>query len=165
MNKFIASLCMLLTINSGVVRADVPDFPRIDVPPSENNVGEALSPLRKGQRAPFTGVLLSPAAVAKTTITLKSIEEEIQIEINKLKAEAIAQTELIVAQKKAEFDADISIIRANLEFSTHQRDALEKELIMERRTRPSRILWLSVGILAGSGITLTILFASHKLGI
>lgn len=166
MNNFIIFLlCGLMIFNPHLVQANGPDLPEITVPSNEDDVGEALSPLRRSQRAPFTGVLLSPAAVAKISVRLRSIDEEIQIEINKIKAEAAAHAEFVISQKKAEFDADMAIIQANLEFCEEQKNALERDLIKEKQSRPSRSLWFSLGILTGAGITLTILFAANQLGI
>jgi hypothetical protein len=165
--KKIVTLLMsgLMTLNSFTVKAADPLLPQINVPESEVNVGEAISPLRKGQKAPFTGVLLSPAAVASLTVRLSFFQDEIQLEINKIKAEAAAEIQLSVSQKKAEFEADMAIIKANLEFSEKQKDLLQKSLDEEIKNRPSRSTWFSLGILAGTGVTLTILFATRQSGI
>lgn len=166
MNKFIVLLmCGLAIINPVIIHAKDFDLPQVVTPENEESVGEALSPLRKGQKAPFSGVLLSPAAIANITVKLSSFDDEIQLEINKIKAEAAAEAQLIISQKKAEFEADMAIIKANLESLEKENVFLQEELEEEKRNRPSRGVWFSLGVLAGVGITVTILFASKQLGI
>lgn len=165
MKRFITLLMSgIMIINPFMVKAN-PDLPQVNVPESESNIGEAISPIRKGQKAPFTGVLLSPAAVATLSVRLNSFQDEIQLEINKIKSEAAAEAQLIIAQKKAEFEADLTIIKANLEFSEKEKEFLQKSLEEEKRNRPSRSIWFSLGVLTGAGVTLTILFASKQMGI
>jgi nucleotide-binding universal stress UspA family protein len=63
---------------------------QVTTPLPEENVGAAISPMRKGNKAMFTGVLLSPLAIATLITELKSAELVTEIEVKRAKDEAAA---------------------------------------------------------------------------
>jgi hypothetical protein len=105
--------------------------------------------MKKGQVAPFTGVLMSPEAVAKVIVELNSRDEEIAIEVNKAVAEQQVKdqykidelnADLIQQQKIA--DAEKESLNKQLRLSTSNSQKLRK------RKTTRRFIWDSLLLLA-----------------
>ncbi len=157
---FITAISLLLTTSSlhGAPPPKI-SLPQIDVPEGEANIGAAISPMSKGNRAPFTGLLLSPLAVATIISELSSYQEMLEIELGRVKAEYEADVKFRLNRLKIEHEADVSVLNVQIE-SANKRiidlgDLLQKEI----DNRPNVFLWTSLGILGGIGITLLTMFA------
>lgn len=164
-NKIISFFLIISFAFIGPLRAQDWNLPVPTLLEDEIDPGASVSPLKKNQRAPFTGVLLSPMAVALLTTKLNSLDEEIQLELNKLRAELMAEMKLKLDNQKSTYEADISILNSNLESVTAQRQSLYEQLQNEIKNRPSKPLWFSLGVLSGVGLTIGILFAISNSGI
>lgn len=77
--------------------------------------------LEKGTKAPFSGVLLTPAALAKVVTELEKKAERLRIELEAEKA---------AAKKKAE--AAEAVFAAKLEAEKAKRAAVEGDLLRQR---------------------------------
>jgi hypothetical protein len=165
MMKFIAFLTALSFVSSplrSLAAEPVPEkisLPKIETPRGEDDVGAAISPMHKGLRAPFTGLLLSPLAVATLMAELSSYQEMLDIETRKIKQEYEADIEFRLKKLKIENEADTTILKAEL--ATHKSTALylEDQLQKEINNRPNVFLWASLGVVGGIGITLLTAFA------
>lgn len=167
MFKYLLSCVLSISLVSKDLTVFAQDF-ELPVPvllEGEPDPGRVISPIRKGQRTPFSGVVLSPQAVATLIVRLNSLDEEIQIEINRVKAEMMAEMSLRLAQQKSSYEADLSIVRANLDSAEAQKNILGDKLQKEIRNRPSRAIWFSLGVLGGVGLTVGVLFAVANSGI
>lgn len=126
----------------------------LDVPEAESQLGEAISPLYKGYRAPFAGVHLSPAAVAFIYVELKNIAKTVEIEAQRAKKEAEVNCAYELEKKKIGYEADIKILDVKLEATGRTVNFLEKKLLEEEEKRKNVYLWTGLGFLAGVGLSL-----------
>ena len=93
--KRLLSLILCFALLFGTSRPALADngitFPEVPVVAGEPDVGAAVSPMKKGDKAPFSGVLLSPRAVATIIAQIHATTDQIKIEVDKAKAESKAQ--------------------------------------------------------------------------
>ena len=151
MKKFVSSLCIvtILALPTSAY-ADDQTFPDVPKPvPGEIDVGAAISPLRKGQLAPFTGVLLSPKALASIITELNSISDQIKIEVDKTKAEDAANCDYRVAETENELKTSIKILDAQAEERKKQIDMLNDRLKQSEDDQPYTALWVGLGVGGG----------------
>jgi len=120
-----------------------------EVPKAEKDVGASLSPLKKFQLAPFTGVLLSPLAVSSLIAELNAKSEEIKIEVNKAKAETKVNFEYEKSILQNSCTADKKVIEANLINQQKQIASLDAALRAEIESRPNPVGWAILGLAAG----------------
>jgi len=132
-------------------------LPPVQLAPGEKDPGLALSPMKKGQKAPFTGVLLSPSAVANVIVELKSIDERIQIEVAAAMQKQTAICEKSTSDLKTKQEADRKILQADLADKARVILAKEQEIKKLRDEQTNPWAWLGAG--AAGGITLTVLTA------
>ena len=89
-NKIISLVVCVSFFISTISHAIEPlrlNIPTVLLPEGEPNPGAAISPLRKGNKAPFTGVHLSPEAVATLLAHYKFLADQIEIEVNRAREE------------------------------------------------------------------------------
>lgn len=159
MKKILAILINTsILVQSSMSYADEPIKPGItalveevapEVPKAEKDLGAALSPLKKMQLAPFTGVLLSPLAVSTLIAELNAKSEEIRIEVNKAKAEAKVNFEYEKTILQNSCVADKKVIEANLDNQRKQVAILDAALRAEIESRPNPVGWAVLGLAAG----------------
>ncbi len=128
----------------------LPNAPRPQ--PGEPDVGAAISPMKKGQIAPFTGVLLSPKATATIIAQLNSMQEQIKIEVDHAKAESKARCEFQIAETKTHLEADKNVLQAKVDSRDKQINILNGVIKQQEENRPNTQLWVGVG--AGVGLVL-----------
>jgi len=134
-------------------------FPAIpEIPKSELNVGDAISPMKKGQVAPFTGLLLSPSAIATVMSDIETKDELIRLEVNRAvsKLKLIHEHEITILRIRNESDSKIDKLR--IDEQRKELDKLDAQLKKERETRPDPFIWASIGL--GTGVILTTLTAA-----
>lgn len=160
MKKRFASLVAFTVISTSIPAfADPPTPAPSTIPvapplqPGEPDVGTAISPMKKGQVAPFTGVLLSPAAVATTTVNLNSIKDQVKIEVDHANAVAQAQCTAATNAAKIQADADAKIAQAKLDAALSENKILTDRLQKVESSQPNVVLLLGGGVLVGVGIT------------
>lgn len=173
LKKFIASVVITTMLLSNTVAAqNVPSpdlensmqgikdsLPPAQLLPGEKDPGMALSPMKKAQRAPFTGVLLSPAAVADIIVEFESIEERIHIEVVRAVKEEQATCEKNLKDAEARSTADKKELHANLEAKKTEAQAYKDELKRLKDTQPNPYFWAGLGTLGGAAFTLLTVFA------
>lgn len=158
MKKFIAAILLSSLFTTNVVRAQETTgvvLPKIETPTGEVDPGEALSPMKSGQKAPFSGVLLSPKAVASIIARLASIGESVKLAESEAtaRAEEVCRTEKSTMQIRTK--ADDTILRARIEDNERNLKRYETQI---KEMRDSSIdPGLLVGIGAAGGIILTTL--------
>lgn len=133
-----------------------------ELSPGEKDPGEVVSPLKIWQKAPFTGVLLSPSAVAKIVVELSTIDEKIQIEVNKTRSEEIASCDKKLADTNTKFVADKRILEAKVNSLTNDYRLLDnsyKKLKEEHESEWSPQSWVGIGVASGIVVTVITAFA------
>ena len=144
----IASILLICFTTTSMVRAEeLTKLPKIETPYGEIDPGEALSPMKRDQRAPFTGVLLSPKAVAKITVDLKSIDDKVKLEVRQATETQVA----ICLREKNEInikaDADKSILEASVQEKLRTIKLYEEQLKKESgKPNPGTVLGIGVAI-------------------
>lgn len=165
LRKLTASLLIVgqLTIAGSALADPVITLPEISLPAGEPDVGAALSPMKKGQVAPFTGVLLSPMASAIMITQINSLDAQIKIEVDRARAEEQAKSDFKVKEVTITLNADKSILQAHLDERTKEINILTDALKKEESNRSNTPLWMGVGtgvgLIVGVGITVLTVFA------
>jgi hypothetical protein len=133
-------------------------LPTVELQPNEPDVGAALSPMKRGQIAPFTGVLLSSRATAELIVQLNSIKDQIKIEVDRALSEERAQCDFKVSEVTTTLTADKKVLQANVDFQGKQISILTDQLKKEEQNRSNTGLWTGLGVagglVVGVGVTL-----------
>lgn len=131
-------------------------------PPSkasaEPDVGMTTAPLRKGDKAPFTGVLLSPSAAASIIADIKNHTAIVVMEVDKAKKEAVAQCEFDKKNMKAEHDADTKVMQAQIDDQKTTIARLNSDLKNAEAAMPSRTVWFGAGFVGGIVLTVVTVY-------
>jgi len=152
-NKCVAILCMFLLIWSpAVVYAEsppAPEDPKVNI--SSVNLGK-VSQLRKGQHAPFAGILLSEEAAARLFADIKFSERECQLRLTR-------ELRLNTLQLTSQID----VFKLRLDVETTRSTGLlsvkdERIKFLEKNWRPtpwyeSGEFWFAMGVVGGVLIT------------
>ena len=153
MNKCTAVVCAFLIVWAPVAaHADdtpTPPAPKVDI--TTVSLGK-VSQLRKGQHAPFSGVLLSDDAAARLFGDIKFSERECQLRLSReLKINTL------------QFTSHLDSFKLRLDIETTRSAALlavkdERIKFLEKNWRPtpwyeSGEFWLVVGVVSGVLIT------------
>jgi hypothetical protein len=135
------------------------------VPSSEANLGAVISPLKTGQRAPFTGVLLSPMAAASVIVTFDDQAERIKIETDRVAAATSASCTFSLKELEAKTIADKAVLSAQLDTFKTNNTALNKQLAAAEAARTNPWLWASLGAggtaLVAVGVGIFVAIATH----
>lgn len=151
----IANLITTTTFSFADIQEQLlPDPPKLQL--TEPIIGEVITPIKIKQEAPYTGVLLSPAAVASLTVRLNNTQEQIKLEVDKANGEANARCVFKLDSAKNVFDTELGILQVKLESSNEKMKLLNEELSKQTNKQPSSF-WFGVGVTAGviGGILLT----------
>ena len=132
--------------------------------PGEVSVGKAISILKKGQTAPFTGVLLSPEATADLISRLENYDDSCKLKIDKELQIQKAQSDLKYEQLKITSNT----YKKNCEVKLSSRDdtinLLNKTL--EKRADPKTEWWfiggVAGGFVLGAAITIATVYATSN---
>ena len=161
-NKCIAILCAFLIAWSPMIAHadDTTPQPRVDI--SSVNLGK-VSQLRKGQHAPFSGILLSDDAAARLFADLKFTERECQLRLTR-------ELNLNTLQLNAQIDA----LKLRLGVETTRTTSLlavknERIKFLEENWRPtpwyeSGEFWFAMGVVGGILITVGAGYAISQAG-
>ena len=157
MKSLIASLLVAITITSSVANAQV-TFPPVTPVPGEVSVGTAVSPLRKGQLAPFTGILLSPEAVAKVIVDYNNAKGQTEIEVQKARETQKAQDKLLIDNAAADLAREKAIGEAQVKSRDAQIKIVNDALAKAEKDRPNPTFWAGLGVVAGAAVTILTVF-------
>lgn len=175
MKKFIASLLIGAQFSIALpafaqdpvpVKATI-TLPAVPAPvPGEKDVGAAISPMKKGQVAPFTGIELSAAATATIIAQLNSIQDQVKIEVDHARSEEQAKCTFNVSEVTTHLTADKKVLQAQVDDQTTQIAVLTAQLKKEEVATPSRTTWFmiggTVGAVVGVGLSALTVYAIHQ---
>lgn len=137
-------------------------LPTVTTPSNEQDPGAVISPLRKGDKAPFTGVELSPRAAATIMTDLSTFVERLQIETDKVRQEDAAQRDYQLQQQRNAADADKKIMKAQLEARQKELDVANDQLQKLKSSSTSPVLWTCLGVGGGIGFTLLTVWTLNR---
>lgn len=166
--KNLLAILIAIVIATFTMGANAQEFtlPDIKPVPGEVDVGTAISPMKKHQVAPFSGVLLSPKAVATIIAQLATNEALIKVETDRVKAEESARCTYSVNEVKTTLEADKRIVAAQL-VERDRRINVLNDLVKEQQDNETNTpFWVGlgtgVGFAAGVGITVLTVFAVNQ---
>jgi len=156
MKKVISTVLLLSFFFSNVTYGqESADLPKVETQQGEIDPGEAISPMKLQQKAPFTGVLLSPKAVATITARLSTVAERIKL----AQAEATEQAQEVCRNEKAtagiQVKADKGILEARIKNNERMIALYQKNLNEMKQSQYDPALL--IGISAGGAAVLTAL--------
>ena len=138
--------------------------PPPELEPNEVSVGKAISILKKGQKAPFTGVLISPEATADLIVRLETFDKECQIKIDKELSTQKIKSDLKYEQLKITYENYVN----NCQVKISSRDDTIKLLnkTLEKNTNPKTEWWfiggVAGGFVLGAAITIATVYATSS---
>ena len=116
-----------------------------DVPEMDDDVGEVMVPIRKGNPAPFTGTLASPEAIAKIIAVIESQDEKMRIEIDRVR-----DLERAGCKRKTDIAAvDLETCENSRQVAVSLRDEEIKRLSKELESSSSPTWWIVGGANGG----------------
>lgn len=124
----------------------------------EADPGKAISPMKKGQKAPYTGVMLSPRAVSSVIADYEAVPEKIKLEVKKAVAENQTKCDRVVADASAKCEADKAALKAALDADEKEIEAYSKELKILREKQTNPLVWTGIGVVGGVAVTLLTVF-------
>lgn len=107
--------------------------------------------LEEGQPAPFSGMLLNPAAVAKMQVEIKYCDEKLKIEVDYAVKKEKAESELKINLLQSELDFWKQRYEISEKYSRISEERLIKELKKSSKPEKDAILIFS-GMLIGAGM-------------
>lgn len=108
-----------------------------------------VSPLEKGERAPFDGVLLDPAAAAKLMVDQQEADNKCQIEINKHVETEKAKLQLDLANMKASRDALKKELAIRMSIKDEHIKFLENDAVKNAKKSQNSVWWFMGGLAGG----------------
>ncbi len=115
-------------------------------------IAPVITPVQKGALAPFTGVLLTPEAVARIVAEAKDCPKRAVVEVDRARGEQKALDEKSLADARSDAKRDKEVLQAGID----QRDGNIKDLTARleksEQARGNAWLWAGGGVLAGAVI-------------
>jgi chaperonin cofactor prefoldin len=152
MKSFVCGVMAAVLLSTSVASATPTVPPAPEPVAGEIPVGEAISPMKKGQVAPFTGVLMSPEAVAKVIVELNSRDEQITIEVTKARAEQQVKDQYKIDELNADLDHQKKIAAAEKDSLNKQLKIINDQLAKAEKTKNDMPLYVGLGALAGAAV-------------
>lgn len=118
-----------------------------------------ISALDKGQVAPYTGVLLSPPAVAQIVAEKDAVAVTVQLAAQHQLDLDRAELTFQLAQQASTCTADKSILQAQLTDVQKQNQVIEQQL-RQASGGLSTPVWVGIGVAGGIAVTLLTLAVS-----
>jgi hypothetical protein len=115
--------------------------------------------MKKNDKAPFTGVLMSPEAVATIIAQQHASAAQTKIETDKALAESRAQCTYKTSELQTTCDKDKKVLQAQLDSKTKQ--LLSAEAALQEKSKDSTVspgVWVGIGTIGGIGFTLLTTF-------
>jgi len=119
-----------------------------------------ITPLEKNQKAPYSGILYNPAAVAESIAQREALIQQHQLNLNILEEQLNAQCNLSIENLQADLDACDDRYNQMVAIKDGQIKNLQ-EIALERPNNHS-IWWLAGGIVLGIVTTVGISYAVNK---
>ena len=144
----------------------IPDITLAPLTPGETDVGDAISPLRLGHRAPVTGVLVSNHATAHLLVDRLTMQQQCQLEVTRHVGLGHAEDQLVIDNLQARLASEVAQREAQVGSRETQITDLTRTLNEVRNSPTSSfsailrtVLWTTAGLAVGAivGATATLL--------
>jgi len=112
-----------------------------------------VTPLTKGQPAPFSGVLLTPEAVAKVIADAQDCPKRIKVEADHARDVQKAEDDKALADAQADAERDKKVLQAGIVSRDGQIKDLTAALQTSENARKNNWLWVGGGVVAGALLT------------
>jgi hypothetical protein len=120
-----------------------------------------ISPLKAGQAAPYSGVLLSPGAVAQIVAQQDTAQAAIQLVVQHQVDVDGTQQKYALATQQTTCDADKKVLQAQVDDSKKQNLVLTDQL-KKNTGGPGAGVWIGLGAVGGIVATVLLTFAISK---
>jgi hypothetical protein len=121
----------------------------------------AVSPISKGQTAPYTGVLLSPQALAQIVAQQDTVAAAMQLAVQHQSNIDAAQSQFQIAQQATTCTADKSDLQAQVDDDKKQINTLTVQL-KHNTGGLGAPTWIGVGVVGGVALSVLTAFAISK---
>jgi uncharacterized protein YpuA (DUF1002 family) len=118
----------------------------------ETPPGPVMAPLKKADKAPYTGVLLSPTALAQIMSELQTQSDRTKAEVDKVTNTERAQCNLRVGNLTAEQVSAVKQTEAHIEAANAEKGVLINRVKQLEDDYPNIMLWSIGGIVVGASI-------------
>jgi hypothetical protein len=134
---------------------DIPQPPKGG--PDEPDVGSVVTPMKRGQKAPYTGVLFSKKAVSETIAEFKNKDKECKLRVDKLRKDLKAIHKLEKTKIQLELEATKKSCKIKVDARDETIQFMDKRI--EKIGNPKTEMWFVIGASGGFviGVTLAIL--------
>lgn len=121
----------------------------------------SITPLQKAQPAPYTGVLLSPEAVAQVVAQKDTAAKALDLAIQHQIELDGAQLKLQVDEQNSTCTADKKVFQAQIDDGSKQIKILTDQL-KNQSSGPGVPVWIGIGAAGGIVVTLAAVFAVSR---
>lgn len=130
------------------------------VPSPWKSDDQFISPVKKGNVVPFSGVLFSPGAAASVASEIDSFPEKLRIEIKAAKDAVAAQKDFEIAELKTHAQTEMQVNQAMLTAERQERKIIEEKT---KNAESNKYYYIFGGIIAGSVLTFLTVFSTQKI--
>jgi hypothetical protein len=160
MKKLIATTLLCCMTFSNTLKAEpIIKFPTVVKPPTELDLGNAISPIKKDQIAPFTGVLLSPGATSTIIVELSSIPDKVKLEVDRAVRTCLAEGEFAIKEAQSRYTADKVVLQASIDEKLKRISVLEEVVKKQEAQKADPYIWAGLGLASGIIVTIATAFA------
>lgn len=121
-----------------------------------------VSPIAKGQPAPYSGVLFSPPAVAQIVSQADAAQQALQLAVQHQLDMDGAQLTFQLAQLSTTCTTDKNDLQAQIADNQKQNTALQAQL-KQSSSGPGAPVWIGLGAVGGIVVTVLLALAVSKL--
>lgn len=154
--RFVSMLMLVVAFAPARVYADDEVIPPVQTPSGEADPGNVLVVTKKSAPAPFTGILLSPRAVAELLSKLEAAKKEADLAAARAREEQRTKDETEIKGLQIELGAEKRSAEERLAIRDNRISALEKDLVKSQEDKPNPVTWFAVGATSTALITLGI---------
>lgn len=119
---------------------------------SKSDVGAVLTPIKKDQRAPYSGVLASPAAVASIVAQIKTAPDSTKIEVDRATSTCVARCDKKLSDFEAETTSQKKVYDAKIKTLQDDNERVSRALLSYEKDSLSKWspgTWMSIGAVGG----------------
>jgi len=147
-------LCLALLIATSPGRADDAAPASASTAPVVLYKPPVITPIVQGAAAPFSGVLLTPEAVAKVIADAQECPKRIQVESDHAAAVQKAEDDKTLSDFKADAARDKAVVQADADAKAAQIKTLTTALASAEKSASNNWLWAAGGVVGGALLTI-----------
>jgi len=144
LRRFISVLLVCASLVPTRVYADA-NVPTISQPSGEKDPGNVLTVVKKDNLVPFTGILLSPRAVAELLAKNAMAQKEAELAAARATETQIIRDSAQIRGLQVELDAEKKSEGERLTIRDNRISQLEKDLIASESNKTNPLTWFLIG--------------------